>query len=71
MKKKTTPNKIEDTDMALNYLAETLVDAFLDKMVDEDPNFKDPRINQPIYDLIKESKKRKRNIIPKSYKQLI
>ncbi len=58
MKKKTIPDKIENTDLTLNYLAEILVDAFLDKMVDEDPNFRDPRINKPIYDLINESKKR-------------
>ncbi len=59
MKKKTIPDKIENMDLALNYLAETLVDAFIDKMVDEDPKFKDPRINKPIYDLVNESKKRK------------
>jgi len=59
MKKKTIPDKIENEHLALDYLAQILVDVFLDKMIDEDPNFKDPRINQPIYDLVNESKKRK------------
>jgi hypothetical protein len=61
MKKKKIPDKIKEVDLAVNYLAEILVEAFLDKQVKENPEFKDPRINKPIYDLINESKKRRKN----------
>lgn len=60
MRKKKVPEKIYDTELALNYLSEILVEAFLDKMVKEDPNFRDPRINKPVYDLIRNSKDRER-----------
>jgi hypothetical protein len=43
-----------DEDAMLDYLASILVEAFLDRKVNTDPNFKDPRINKPIHDLIKD-----------------
>jgi len=60
MKKKKIPDKIEEVDLAVNYLAEILVEAFLDKQAKENPDFKDPRINKPIYDLIRDSKNREK-----------
>jgi hypothetical protein len=47
-----------DEDALLDYLASILVEAFLDRKVKTDPNFKDPRINKPIHDLIEDSKQR-------------
>lgn len=44
----------------LNYLAEILVDIYFDEKVAKNPDFKDPRINKPIYDLVSESKKREK-----------
>lgn len=67
MKKKIIPDKIANEHLALDYLAQILVDAFFDKMVDEDPNYKDPRINQPIYDLVNESKRRNKIIKFKNF----
>ena len=48
----------EQEDMKLNYLAEILVEAYLDERVANDSSFIDPRINKPIYDLIRDSKER-------------
>lgn len=59
MKNQKLKNNEKNINIALNYLSEILVETFLDKMVKEDTNFIDPRIKQPIYDLVNEGKKRK------------
>lgn len=57
--KELSPEKIRD-NMALDYLAKILVQAYLDSKTKNDQNFRAPRISLPIYDLIKVSKEREK-----------
>ena len=47
-----------ETDAKIEYLAELLVDCFIDHKVMANPNFKDPRIGKDIRNLVKTSKER-------------